>query len=33
MGVPVSRDTALRVLLRLPLPQVSVPSVQPGKHI
>ena len=27
LGVPVSRDTALRVLLRLPLPQVSVPRV------
>ena len=27
LGVPVSRDTALRMLLRLPLPQVSVPRV------
>jgi hypothetical protein len=27
LGVPLSRHTALRVLLRLPLPQVSVPSV------
>ena len=27
LGVPVSRDTALRVLLRLPLPQVSIPRV------
>jgi len=27
LGVPVSRDTALRVLLRLPLPRVSVPRV------
>lgn len=27
LGVPVSRDTALRVLLRLPLPPVSVPRV------
>ena len=27
LGVPVSRDTALRVLLRLPLPQVSAPRV------
>ncbi len=27
LGVPVSRDTALRVLLRLPLPEVSVPRV------
>jgi transposase len=27
LGVQVSRDTALRVLLRLPLPQVSVPRV------
>jgi transposase len=27
LGVPLSRDTALRVLLRLPLPDVSVPRV------
>jgi transposase len=27
LGVPVSRHTALRILLRLPLPQVSVPRV------
>jgi hypothetical protein len=27
LGAPLSRDTALRVLLRLPLPQVSVPRV------
>jgi hypothetical protein len=27
LGVPLSRHTALRVLLRLPLPEVSVPRV------
>jgi transposase len=27
LGVPVSRHTALRILLRLPLPQVSMPRV------
>jgi transposase len=27
LGVPLSRDTALRVLLRVPLPDVSVPRV------
>ena len=27
LGVPLSRHTALRVLLRLPLPQVTVPRV------
>jgi len=27
LGVPLSRDTALRVLLRVPLPDVSVPGV------
>ena len=27
LGVPLSRHTALRILLRLPLPQVSVPRV------
>ena len=27
LGVPLSRDTALRLLLRLPLPEVSVPRV------
>ena len=27
LGVPVSRHTTLRVLLRLPLPEVSVPRV------
>jgi transposase len=27
LGIPVSRDTALRALLRLPLPEVSVPRV------
>ena len=27
LGVPVSRHTTLRVLLRLPLPKVSVPRV------
>jgi transposase len=27
LGIPISRDTALRLLLRLPLPEVAVPRV------
>ena len=27
LGIPLSRDTALRLLLRLPLPEVAVPRV------